>query len=434
MRPLPYSRNVTLGCDPEFFFTGSKGETTGAEKVLPKDGITYTRGTDARHLDGMHTAIGDTSRIVIDGVQAELNPRPNPCRANLGNEIGACFRSLKKTLEDKGMKVSFAPVVKVSRKEMNSLSDQSKIFGCAPSTNVYAKESESKILVDPKKYLKRSAGGHVHLGAERGCDAIVKALKNVEVLVPMLDAIVGNTCVLIDRDPNNAERRKNYGRAGEHRVKEYGMEYRTLSNFWLQSYQLMSLVMGLSRLAVHIVAYSTKENDYVAAIMKAVDQKDIVKAINENDFALAYDNFMKIEAILLDATGTHSEDYPFTRPNIDAFHFFISKGVNHWFKEDPFQHWLAIPEGHGTGWETFLKYTISAEMKAASTTLAEIKSVLDNTRCIHAGLMDDLKLKIAALKGLKAMDPSPVKRPAKKKLVAVETLKPAEAPVAVAVA
>ena len=30
-----------------------------------------------------------------------------------------------------------------------------------------------------------------------------------------------------------------------------GLEYRTLSNFWLQSYQLMSLMLGMVRFSVH---------------------------------------------------------------------------------------------------------------------------------------------------------------------------------------
>ena len=399
MNQLNFSHSVTLGGDPEFFFTGSKGQTTGAEKILPEGGLIYKPGS-APH-DGSYTAIsGTTSKVIIDGVQAELNPRPNTCRANLGNEIGACFRDLAKAIKDgkDGINVSFAPLVNITQKELDSLSEKSKVFGCAPSTNIYT-AAESKITVDPKKYKKRSAGGHIHLGGRDCYPEVEKALKNIDVMVPILDIIVGNTCVLIDRNPCNKERRKVYGRAGEHRVKPYGVEYRTLSNFWLQSYQLMSFVMGLARMAVHIVQQSTPTNDYVGALNAAVNRDDIIKAINNNDFDLAYSNFLKIEPILLEATGNNNENYPICKTNIDSFHWFIARGFNHFFTEDPFAHWIKLPEGHGTGWETFLNNVVSSDMKKTlSEKIGEFRKSIKKLRESKQEAIGGLKLKLKVLK------------------------------------
>lgn len=411
MKPLIYVRDVMLGCDPEFFFTGSNGVTTGAEKVLPESGLTYTPGTYT--YDGAHTAKHDTnSKIVIDGVQAELNPRPNPCRANLGNEIGACFRDLHKSLKDKSINVSFKPLVDITQEELDSLSEKSKTFGCAPSTNIY-KKSTSKITVDPKKYLKRSAGGHIHLG-HQNIDSNVKAMTNLEIMVPVLDIIVGNTCVLIDRNPFNKERRKVYGRVGEYRVKPYGLEYRTLSNFWLQSYQLMSLVTGLCRLAVHIVAQSTKGSDYAEALFGLVKREDIIKAINNNDFALAYSNFLKIEPLLLEMTGNHTYDYPITQYNIKQFHWFIKNGVNHWFKEDPMKHWITLPEGHGTGWETFLSTKVDIDMREVKTKSEQIITDFEKTlEFVKTIKVNSLKTLRAKIKALKSFEPTSEIKPEK---------------------
>ncbi len=406
-KQLCFSYNVTLGCDPEFFFSGSKGQTTGAEKVLPENGITYQPGT--ANYDGSYTSRGPKeSKIVIDGVQAELNPRANTCRANLGNEISACFRDLHKTLkaQGKGVGVNFMPMVKLTKKELDSLSEKSKTFGCAPSTNLYT-AAESKITVNPKKYLKRSAGGHLHLGAN-GDANIKKTLQNVDEMVYMLDIIVGNTCVLLDRNPNNVERRKVYGRAGEFRLKEYGLEYRTLSNFWLQSYQLMSLVTGLARMAVHIVAQSGKERDFAGEIKAAVKKEDIVKAIQENDFALAYSNFLKIEKLIVEiATDTYS--YPINRDNFNEFHWFVKKGINYWFKHDPFQHWITLPEGHGRGWETFLSNTVRNDMEKSKEMAKKLKEQLDAIRA--------LKQSFDSLKEFEPAAEAPVKKT--KKAVAV---------------
>jgi hypothetical protein len=372
---LCFIYDVTLGCDPEFFFT-SKGEITGSEKILPKNGLTYDPTKRKYAFDGAHTSVSNTtSKVVIDGVQAELNPRPNTCRANLGNEISCCFRDLYEQMgKDKnGLDIEFKPLVKVTQKEMDSLSEKSKIFGCAPSTNIH-EGGESKIKVDPKKYLKRSAGGHIHLGAATGEKKMATTLKNTKVMVPMLDIVVGNTCVLLDRNSDNIERRKNYGKVGEFREKPYGMEYRTLSNFWLQSYQLMSLVMGLSRLAAHMVSQSTNENDYVAAIFGAVDMKDIIKAVQTNDFNLALSNFKKIEPILLDAIGYETYSYPFNEQSIKYFYHFIGKGLNYWFKENPLKHWITLPEGHGTGWETFLTTKVAEDFGKGKIKFEDLKA------------------------------------------------------------
>lgn len=412
-KQLQFSYNVTLGCDPEFFFSGSKGKTTGAEKVLPENGITYQPGTAGKR-DGDYTSCGNVkaSKIVIDGVQAELNPRPNTCRANLGNEISACFRDLHKALEKqgKGVGVNFMPLVKITKKELDSLSEKSKTFGCAPSDNIYTHE-ESKITVNPKKYLKRSAGGHIHLGSN-GTATVKAALANVEEMVYMLDIIVGNTCVLLDRNPNNVERRKVYGRAGEHRPKSYGLEYRVLSNFWLQSYQLMSFVTGLARMAVHIVSQSGKERDFAGEIKAAVNKGDIEKAIQENDFALAYSNFLKIEAIIVDiASDTYS--YPINRDNIKEFHWFVRKGVNYWFKHDPFKHWITLPEGHGKGWESFLSGTVRDDMDKSKDNVAALKKQLETIK--------GLKEQFEALKELEPAIEVPSK-PAKKTIEVKESV------------
>lgn len=393
---LSFAYSVTLGCDPEFFFSAN-GQVVGSEKILPETGLKYDPvadrnvGTERQfgNVDGAHTAMPNTeSRFIIDGVQAELNPRPNTCRANLGNEIGACFRKLFVELKNSGktVGVDFKPIVDITAEELESLSEKSKQFGCAPSTNIYKNAEEAQIKVDPKKYLKRSAGGHIHLGWHAGywngavdVPKMKDVLSNPEVLVPVLDLVVANTCVLLDRFEGNAERRKNYGRVGEFRLKDYGMEYRTLSNFWLRSYQLMSLVTGLCRMACHMVEQSKPDNDYVKALMDAVSRDDVNRAVQENNFELAYQNFRKIEEILLDAAGGNSSSYPLSQYTIKEFHFFVEKGLDHWFNFDSLQHWVKLPEGHGTGWESFLMQNVRSEMNGKVPVAPTARQVLTTT-------------------------------------------------------
>lgn len=332
-----------FGCDPEFFFT-KNGKITGAEKVLPEHGVHYQRGA----FGDINGSVTDgESKVIIDGVQAELNPRPDTCRARLGNEISALFRTLYTTMQEKGVEADFHPSVKITQEEMDTLSEKSKQFGCAPSKNA---GGESKMSVtDASKYMYRSAGGHIHLG-HRGDDEIKAVLENPDLLIPVLDIIVGNTCVMIDRDPSNIERRKVYGKAGEYRTPPHGIEYRTLSNFWLRSYQLFSLVMGLSRLAVEICA-----DGHAEKLLSMVDIAKVRKAINENDAYEARRNFEAVLPFVLSLTQYQSADHTPLHPDtIDLFEKFIDKDLDYWFEKDALKHWIELPEGHDTGFESFL--------------------------------------------------------------------------------
>jgi len=265
MKKIHHYSGVTLGCDPEFFFS-QNGKIKGSEKILPKEGL--------------HIPFRGKTKITIDGVQAELNPTPSICRQSLAYTLAACFYELKKaTKNDKKLECDFSQGIKVLPIEMKTLSKEAKELGCSPSKNAYSKKNKISFK-GAAKQMYRSAGGHIHLGADHNSSIhLKKAIKSPDRLIPLLDILVGNTCVLIDRDENNIKRRKTYGEAGEYRTPKHGIEYRTLSNFWLQSYPLMSFVTGLSRMATIIVA-----NNVDKQFTKATKKVLIKRAINNNDY------------------------------------------------------------------------------------------------------------------------------------------------------
>jgi len=341
-----------LGSDPEFFYANKQGVVIGSEKVLPKEGISMGEG-----------------KIIRDGVQAELNPEPRLCREQLAGNIRSCFQKIKEQMAGKELLyINFKEVVEVSQKEMDELSDESKVFGCAPSNNIYT--GKSIIKFDPKVYRYRSAGGHIHLGKWTksmigeyndltGIFADINtALDDPKRTVPILDLIVGNTCVLVDRDPLAIERRKVYGKAGEYRTPPHGIEYRTLSNFWLKCYPLMGFVMGLARLAVLIVA-----NDRDKELLSKVKIENVAKAINENNFELAYKNFKKIEKPLLDMIPDGFDNsIPITKNTIKEFKHFLTKDLSYWFKEDSLEHWVNLNISGHNGWEGFIQNFVRKDM------------------------------------------------------------------------
>lgn len=355
---------ICMGCDPELFFERG-GQIIGAEKVLPGETMATT----------LANGWGNSKGVVLDGVQVELNPTPSHCRANLGNSLQASFRTLRAHLASMPeIKASFRSVVEVDKVELDSLSDKAKRLGCAPSLNHYDKNAS--ISVDPATYRKRSAGGHIHVGLSTYNPNL---MPHREELVPLMDVLVGLPSVLIDRDPNAAERRQVYGRAGEHRLPAHGVEYRTLSNYWLRSYPLMSFVMGMARMAVSVLGtkYLTKgpniyapdpsgKWDAPAELLSRVDLSMVRDAINGNDLKLAKKAYEPVRAFIKESAPP-TMDLGLRADNLDAFDHFVEmveqKGIEYWFPQDPIEHWSNMPEGHArTGWEAFLAGHVSPIM------------------------------------------------------------------------
>lgn len=343
---VPYAIMPVNGCDPELFLAGEDGEIVGSERALPKDGL----------LAASPYAPG---KVVRDGVQVELNPHPYQCREALGGELRNCFVALREKLKDTKLTACFRTVVEVKKEELADLSAASRRLGCQKSKNYYDKDSTIKVNV--KTYRKRSAAGHIHLGIGDYSNMLAER----ERLVPLLDILLGNTCVLLDRDPDAAERRKVYGRAGEYRTPAYGLEYRTPSNFWLRDYRLMSFVFGVARLASNVLYRTVMADpqrkglepfDAEAALRESVDLDLVHKAINRNDLDLAYENWEGVKRFLTDHVS-ESASMGLDGTKVKRFETFAKKvqkrGLEAVFPTDPMQSWCTLSTSKG-GWEYYL--------------------------------------------------------------------------------
>lgn len=95
-------------------------------------------------------------------------------------------------------------------------------LGCEPDINVYTGELNEAPFPHP---TLRTAGGHIHVATSFSEEDNMKLIK-------AMDLFLGVPSILLDSD---VERRQMYGKAGAFRFKPYGVEYRTLSNFWTTS-------------------------------------------------------------------------------------------------------------------------------------------------------------------------------------------------------
>jgi hypothetical protein len=121
--------------------------------------------------------------------------------------------------------------------DLDVLPEHVKMLSCETDIDPYTEEL-NPILDQQVPY--RSAGGHIHVGgifdgADTSSDRWGRALR----MARLMDRYLGVPSLGWDKDQI---RRKTYGKAGNCRVKEYGVEYRALSNAWLFEPTIMRYV------------------------------------------------------------------------------------------------------------------------------------------------------------------------------------------------
>lgn len=369
---LIYVIGCSMGCDPEFFLE-QDGKVVGSELTIPENGLDCTQLLTKEQLRAGYRQDlqSKQAKLVQDGVQVELNPNPSHCRQTLTSEMSVAFKTLKDHLKKtKGLTASFKSVIEMDPVELAKLSEKAKILGCAPSMNAH--KTSSINVADASKYMKRSAGGHFHFGTK---DIGLKA--SPDQIATAMDTFVGLASVLMDRDPEAAERRKLYGRAGEYRTPRHGFEYRTCSNFWLRDSKIMSALLGLGRMAISTLytgttfrklspmyQYPQYDWDPEEELYKLVDIKAVKEAINSNNLELAKETFKGVKTFIkrhvpakvntgLDPTTLKAFDY--------FIHMIDLHGLWYWFQTDPIDHWTNL-KGVPQGFESYLAQDVSRLM------------------------------------------------------------------------
>lgn len=344
----PITGGASLGCDPEFFIS--------------------RKGVKNRHIVGSERILGNgkfakTAPVSPDGVQVEIHPTSSYCRQGHASYIMQCMKALKTAVTQaegkgglKGLQVDFRQTISVSKTELARLSEGARILGCLPSENAYPETK--KLEPDGKISTTRSAGGHIHFG--------MKA-EDPANFAKLCDVLIGIPAVLMDRDEKAAIRRKKYGRAGEYRTPSHGFEYRTLSNFWMRDYVVYALIFGLAKTAsgIEYTAQQAKNPTYRSSyntllrgdILGQADFAKVRKAINSNDFDLAYEVFNDVCRPVFSSLNT---GIGLGVSNIQMWDHFIEKGLDHWFPFDNdriLNRWTS-EAGYGAGWESWADSTL----------------------------------------------------------------------------
>lgn len=259
--PGMYGPPFSWGCDPEgFFYKGEEPVSSGEVLALHRQ-KTFRLGSVHR-----------------DGFQFELHTNAVTSPRELCTRVASCVKETATYTAAFGVTPKFTRALELSPATMKTLDAAARELGCDISENFYGLSPQDQ---PSETYLIRSGGGHLHLGIKRPLYH-----KRVD-LVPYLDTILGNTCVLLDQDPGSALRRRLYGLPGEFRTPRYGLEYRTLSNFWLENETVMRTTLGIAELAVAAFVLGTQDSAFEDTFTSAVDIERVQQAILTNDVALA---------------------------------------------------------------------------------------------------------------------------------------------------
>lgn len=221
--------------------------------------------------------------VQVDGMALEFNINPASTCDEFVYNIEDVMETLKAMVPE--YELSATPVVEFDAEYMKKQPEEAVMLGCGQDFNAWT--STPNPTPDAAVNF-RTGAGHVHIGWTN--DKSLASQGHIHMgqkLVKQLDFYLGLPSVMYD---NDSKRRELYGKAGAYRLKPYGVEYRVLSNAWLNSKELMQLVY----------------NNTLTAISKLAGGKELTKQYGDIQHIINSSN--KDAAVsIMQAEGIHYE-------------------------------------------------------------------------------------------------------------------------------
>jgi hypothetical protein len=265
--------NFKIGSDPEVFLVDSRDRYVSAIDIIEgsKDNPLMT-------LNGF---------IQQDNILAEFNSRPASSLEEFINNHDLILQDLSEYVQERGLTYKIIASIKC---EDELLSDERALMGgCDPDMDAWTLRMNR--TRDLSMTNLRVAGGHLHISVntpefswEDGID-----------FVRALDLTLGIQSVVHDNTPESKQRKKLYGKAGSYRFKNAatgdpytGVEYRTLSNYWLKSHELMSVIYKGVEFTINnlpdLVKFANEKSDVIVNIINKSAVKKANNFIKDNSW------------------------------------------------------------------------------------------------------------------------------------------------------
>lgn len=200
---------ITLGADPELFLINKDGKFISAVGKIP--------GTKEHPQQ-----IGASGwNIHTDNVALEFNIPPARQPEEFVENVRRGIYYAEAVAGIQGLTPVAVPAVNFDWDELDT--PQAQTFGCIPDFNAFTLEEQAPDSNTANNL--RTAGGHIHIGLANRTSELSKIR-----IVRLLEAGIGSFLRVVE-PPN--DRTKLYGSPGSMRMKPYGLEWRSPSNYWL---------------------------------------------------------------------------------------------------------------------------------------------------------------------------------------------------------
>jgi hypothetical protein len=257
-----------LGSDPELMLRDSKSKALRSAIPLIPEG--KGKGRPLGNL-GLST-------VLHDNVLVEFNTKPASNQKEFVHVIGFSLREINRLAAKQGLELHFLTAADFPEEELAN--EEARVFGCEPDFDAYTVSIQT---TDPEAAFLpfRSAGGHLHIGFKEEDTKLAAILKNPHGkinAVKALDIFVGIPSIFLDKDPSAPSRRKLYGKAGSHRPKTYGVEWRSCSPWWLASPRHCALAYQMTKTTMSVLC----QDGGVDAAIEAVGGERTIQSVINN--------------------------------------------------------------------------------------------------------------------------------------------------------
>lgn len=257
--------NWTIGSDPEMFV--KRGDT-----------IASAAGVLGCSKD-QKLALSARVRLQEDNVLAEFDI--NPCSSF--DEFNASMQEgidlAKAELAKYGLDVAEGVTSHIyTPEELASFDKSAFVFGCTPDFNALSMRQNAS----PKSNNPglRTAGGHIHIGFDQRMRVTRDLQSDAGLLCDYYHSLPS---LFMD---NDTRRKELYGKAGAIRMKDYGIEYRSLSAFWIAQENLRRFIYDQTAKVVEALG-----TDRLRQLNSILPLDRLQQIINTNDRRQA-DSFM----------------------------------------------------------------------------------------------------------------------------------------------
>lgn len=258
------SLNILVGADPEVFV-----RKIGEKQFQSAHGLV---AGDKKNPYKVHQGA-----VQVDGMALEFNIDPAKNEREFVENITGVMKIMAGMVPD--YELVAVPVAKFTEAVMKKQPKEALELGCEPD---FCAWDNGEANPRPNGDVNfRTGAGHVHIGWTNGVDTSDPGhLEACIMATKQLDFYLGLGSLVYDTD---TKRRTMYGAAGAFRPKPYGVEYRVLSNAWLQSEALMAWVYRTTNKAIKDLFDGKPAYDTHAALMRV-----LMKQAKPNSYHVRY--------------------------------------------------------------------------------------------------------------------------------------------------